>query len=288
VEEYLSRRDIDFPVILCESTPGQINAQRTIIERCDSGSIVMLLDADIEFDEEMICHLWQEFISKPDAFIAYAAVRPLLQAHSIVGRLLLLRYADPQIFKPRRHLHGRAYIIRNWLIPDIESGKDLTDHQRSVIADKQLRFLDLHRGVLVDDIFLSCMSIAQHGSSSIAESSEATVYYYPPTTLKDLFIASRRTYWEIQRLKLLFPEEAAKAAPNFRRRIRLSRLVKLYRWPTCAAYVLHVLDLVIGLLVKIDYQLVTLGFKKTVQDLFGYCASTKGGPEEWIGADQRL
>jgi glycosyltransferase involved in cell wall biosynthesis len=111
-----------------------VDAQRLVVNRLgDRGaSAIVLFDADILVDMECVPELLRT-ADNPSIKAAYARSVPTKSAQETIIEKVLNQYDSINtIFSERRHLHGRAFLIKEWSIPETEPP------------------------LLADDIYMSC------------------------------------------------------------------------------------------------------------------------------------
>ena len=163
--------------------PNLIEAQREIvklarIKNCDT---FLFFDADIILDEFCIPELVHS-VSENKVQAAYAVSIPKTrQQATLLEQSLNLYDTSPTIFTPRKHLHGRAFIIKDWKIPKVDPS------------------------LLVDDIYLSFYLLSTYGPESIRKVDTAKVGFNQVTTFRDYYRAARRRNMELRKCFTLFP-----------------------------------------------------------------------------------
>ena len=262
--ERLASLTID--TLLLESAPGQINAQRRIAEHGSAMCLFIMVDADVLVSPESITELYRA-VADRGSTVAYASLVPFRASKRLAAHLLMFQYVGNSLLTPRRHLHGRMYAMWDWCIPQ----------PRKISPQMFHRYphLQLEKGPLVDDIYISRAIKAAGQSSEIVEVQTASVSYAAPSTFRDWYVAERRTFWEQRRLNVLYPEQRTIPAEAFKRRISLERI----RAAGPALAVAGLLALAIRPLAKvrvgIGYGIARVVAKRPNTDLFGYCQTTK-------------
>ena len=95
---------------------------------------------------------------------------------------------------------GKLFAIRDWQVPTVA---ELAPRIAAAAPD---RFLDLPRGLVADDVYLSRSVVARHGPTAIARSAGGMVWFRAPETLRGMYQYYRRMQREIARVDALFPE----------------------------------------------------------------------------------
>jgi hypothetical protein len=171
----------------------------------------MFFDADILVEERCIAELLRT-VSSPQIRAAYARPLPLKRDNqTLVEKALNLYDTSATIFTERRHLHGRAFAVKEWMIPE---------------TDPLL---------LADDIYLSCHLLHKHGAEGIAASPDAVVYFHQISTVADFYRAYKRRNIEMQKCLRLFPHFRSLPAEQLNRRIVWSKfanesLARMFLW----------------------------------------------------------
>lgn len=135
----------DLPIRCIESSPGKIAAQRAIAKERKLHGHLLFVDADVVFEPMLFHLLYTALHANPSAQVAYAEVEALPS----VARGLLRRFQDayyPNRYRlsRRRHLHGRCFLLRDWLL-EFE-----WDVVQAPVESEAWTHLSLARGPLVD------------------------------------------------------------------------------------------------------------------------------------------
>ena len=120
--------------------------------------------------------------ARPDSAKAvYAVSVPIQREKQTLIESALNQYdLTPTIFSPRKHLHGRAFLIKDWNIPDTNPS------------------------LLADDIFLSFDLLKKYGPRSIVKADNARVHFHQISSYKDFYNAYCRRKNEIRKCMTLF------------------------------------------------------------------------------------
>ena len=205
------------------SRPGKIEAQKSIAQTRKLDGYMCFLDADILVQDSILVELHNALSKNMDLKIAYASPRYLSsQSSNFVEWVHDLPNRDHDILTPRKYFHGRAFMLRSATIL-----LEALSLKRSKLIGRKYRlvreYLELERGPLIDDVFLSRFVVHKYGVKSIAEVSQTRVYAVPPHTLLDWYQGWRRVFIEIRRLNLMYPEHRYIQNMHFLRRVRISR-----------------------------------------------------------------
>ena len=202
VEEAVSRYshpELQFSCI--ESPPGKISAHRRIAAERRLQGHLLFVDADLGYAPETFLRLYQELTARPALWACHAAV----SASPSVADGWLAAAQDAYYvcsrYALRKHLHGRCFILRDWL-PELGATRSAS------VADDldgggPLR---LALGPIVDDIHYSRVIAVHHGQDAIGCARDAVVRFVPPHSWRELYKDSCRTEVELARLDALFPE----------------------------------------------------------------------------------
>jgi len=177
-------KDIKHKLIILKKA-NLVEAQRIIIKKATRLGIKLFsfFDADIILDKNCLINLISNAIeSEAQAF--YAISKPIETGlkKGYLERALNQYDVSPTTYTPRKHLHGRAFLIKDWHVPK---------------TDPEL---------LVDDIYLSFHLLTKYGTNSIKKVDSAIAYFYQINNIKDLFRVSRRRNIEIHKCLTLFSE----------------------------------------------------------------------------------
>lgn len=160
-----------------------VEAQRAIASfHFDSNAdIIGFFDADILVDRDCIKALLETMLD-PEVRIAYAVSVPIKNDKvSLVQRILDQYDRDETVFSRRIHLHGRAFLTKEWRIPKTSPP------------------------LLADDIYLSCDALSRFGVGSIVKCDAAKVHFNQITRISDYYSAYRRRQLELRKCLRLDP-----------------------------------------------------------------------------------
>jgi thymidylate kinase len=164
-----------------------VEAQRLIINRSKENGVAntIFLDADIIIDKNFMLEMVSNSIDKNGSAF-YARSIPILNRHlSLINKVCnLYDLSAENMFSKRKHLHGRAFLIRTdyWEIPKC------------------------FPPFVADDIYLSFVLLSKYGSSSIVQIKSAKVYFKQVSNFKDFYNAFRRRRLEIEKCLSFNPE----------------------------------------------------------------------------------
>ena len=177
VRNWLSaNRGLPVSLVLLD-TANLVEAQRAIATSLKERHADMLafFDADVMVDADCIPSLVR--VASADAVKAvYATSVPIRNARPTTIETALNQYdSSDTIFATRRHLHGRAFLIKEWSIPATAPP------------------------LLADDIYLSCDLLYRFGPHAIAASPEARVYFHQISSIADFYKAYKRRTTELDK-----------------------------------------------------------------------------------------
>lgn len=195
----------ELPFTCVESKPGKINAHDAVARARRFPGHLLYVDADVCFEADTFCKLYSALQASPEAHAFCAQVEALPSVAAGWFRAVQDAYYQSRHRLPaRRHLHGRCFLLRDWLEEFSSPGN------AAVIAtDGRDAHLALQRGPIVDDIHYSRVLIHRYGPASVAQVTTAAVRFVPPDTPGELYRDSFRTEYELIRLSRLFPEHDA-------------------------------------------------------------------------------
>lgn len=161
-----------------------VEGQREISNKAKSLGIntIIFFDADLVVDPECISELLT--VSQSNTVkAAYAVSIPVENKNKTLVERALNQYdLSPTAFTERKHLHGRAFLIKDWDIPETNPK------------------------LLADDIYLSFFLLKKYGIDSIVRVPQAKVYFNQVKTFTDFYNAYRRRRIEVEKCLTLFPE----------------------------------------------------------------------------------
>lgn len=183
------------------SDEGKLNAMQEIIRRRTLSGYLAFIDSDVVLAPNVLLRLWETLETEPGCAIAYGQPVPIFPAvPNTVHRLTRIHYALRERAYHRPYFHGRAFVMREWLLD--------TPRPHPALSSRLIERLRLDRGPIVDDIAISRMAIARWGADCIREALEANVYFDPPDDLGGLYAGKLRVAMELARLDLLYPHHA--------------------------------------------------------------------------------
>ena len=180
-----------------------VEAQRHIATRLkfSGADLLAFFDADVLVDAACISELIRT-ASSSSVKAAYALSAPIVKPQSTLVERMLNHYDSPNtVFSERKHLHGRAFVIKEWSIP---------------VTTPPL---------LADDIYLSCSLLYSFGPDAIAISPKATVYFHQITSVADFYSAYKRRSLELSRCLSSFPHFLSLPAEQLNRRMCWMKLL---------------------------------------------------------------
>lgn len=240
-QEYLEAQTkaldhFDLPFACIESKPGKINAHYAVARARKLQGHLLYVDADVSFEADTFCKLYSALLARPSvqAFCAQVEALPSV-AKGWFRAIQDAYYKNRHRLPPRRHLHGRCFLLREWLDAFAASGNVSADD----LARSTEPHLSLQKGPAVDDIHYSRVLVHRNGSDAIAQVTDACVRFVPPDSVGELYRDSFRTEFELIRLARLFPEHDAVEKEVFARVPAWKRCLDSVRLagPMAAAYV---------------------------------------------------
>lgn len=233
---------------IIESEPGKINAMCQVSRVRKLGGWIGFVDADTKVDMNCLLHLIDTLKSDKNIFLTYAQVEPIFnKKKSILEKIQNSHYDLRKYLSPRKHFHGRAYIMRTdcFLRTGLRQSKKYSEWV-------------LKNGPLVDDIYLSRIIVHEFGLSSIKQNEKAVVYFSPPRNLRDFYFGQRRTLFEIKRLDLLYPEHAYLQSIYFRKIVRWSCFINLGLRSLFSYMTYHTIDEMVRLFIRLEMLLISM------------------------------
>lgn len=174
----------DTRITLCElEVANLVEAQRVIATRFGEHRTDFLgfFDADVLVAPDCIPRMLEAALDE-SVHAVYATSLPLPNTdETLVARMLNQYDRDIRVLSPRKHLHGRAFLIREWHVP---------------------------RGsppLLADDIFISCDLLLRYGESSIKACREAKVLFHQVSSVEDFYRSFKRRRIELRKCLRLDP-----------------------------------------------------------------------------------
>ena len=162
-----------------------VEAQRAIVDasRKEGLNLHFFVDADATLDIECLSRLINSLKENPAAEVVYAvSITRERKNKNILERALTQYDQMPTVFSPRKHLHGRAFIIRNWDIPKTDPP------------------------LIIDDVYLSFCILHKHGHRAIVACEDAVVFHWQVNTVRDYYRTLRRRNVEVTKVLTLFPD----------------------------------------------------------------------------------
>jgi glycosyltransferase involved in cell wall biosynthesis len=249
------------------SEAGLVHAQRRIVRARTKRGYIMFFDADIVVEQPCVYELLIALESSPECQAVYAVGVPIeSKPAGLIARLLILRVTRSELFTKRNFLHGRAFIIREWNIPEGHHSFELSNAPD---------FLQIKAGVIVDDIYLSRAIVHAYGLSAVQQCRRAKFRYHPITILRDFYLARRRTYLELRRLDLMFPEHQDTQKKYFRRRVQWLNVFRLSGLESFQFVLYRLLFYGVEFLVRLEMVTMRLGLISSLPEIFSYHASSK-------------
>jgi thymidylate kinase len=172
--------------LFVEDEANLIESQRTIVTEAKKSGFenVIFLDADVIVNKNCLIELARNSIDEK-VKAAYAVSTPIQRKNqSLIEKALNLYDTSSGIFSERKHLHGRAFLIKTdvWNIPKTSPK------------------------LIADDIYLSFYILKNFGCDSIRKVSTANVSFNQVSSYNDFYKAFRRRILEINKCLVLFPD----------------------------------------------------------------------------------
>lgn len=199
-----ARNQADKRVSLCVLEEANlVEAQRLIATRLveDAADIFGFFDADILVAPDCIIRLL-ESAAVSAARAVYAVSVPLSDgSETLIQRVLNQYDRDKSVFSRRKHLHGRAFLTKEWHIPETSPP------------------------LLADDIYLSCDLLLRYGEHAIGMCADATVYFHQISTLTDFYSSYRRRQIELRKCLRINPLFSLLPQDQLNRRLVPKKLI---------------------------------------------------------------
>jgi glycosyltransferase involved in cell wall biosynthesis len=181
------------------SSGGKVEAQRRGLVA--GAPYHVFSDADIVVARETLAALVRVMRDCPEVEVACPPRVPLPpERGDVLARALHVYNRHRGFSAQRTWFSGKLFAIRRWHVPTREAlGPRLAGWRHD-------RFYQWHRGMRVDDVYLSRMVLLGHGPGAIREVGEGAVYFRAPETLRGMYRYYRRMRMELERMDRLFPE----------------------------------------------------------------------------------
>jgi hypothetical protein len=196
---------------------GKIEAQRMGARQ--PAPFRIFSDADIVVAPDTLHALCALMLAQPALQVATPPKQPVPPRASTRLARAIFDYNRHEGYA-RRHtwFSGKLFAIRDWQVP---TPAQLVPR---IAAAPRDRFLDLARGLVADDVYLSRSIVARHGPAAIARAPGGMVWFRAPETWRGMYDYFRRMQREIARVDALFPETRPIHRRWGRRRTDLARL----------------------------------------------------------------
>ncbi|GIF49312.1 glycosyl transferase family 2 [Asanoa ferruginea] len=217
-EAFANRDPSRYRVI--ESEPGIVEAQRAVARAAKAPDYLIFVDADCLLDRQCLRKL-SEVMRDPTVQATWAQ-RVLAGPAKPGFWQALLNFGDyhRDVILRGHYVVGQAFAIRKYDVP-------YDSPSREPVPANVAAHLQLDRGPLTDDSYLSRALIAAFGQDAIRPGNDAIVYAQPMRSLRDLYRAQRRKAYEVERLNLLFPELRGVRGKFFGRRFDSTAYARL-------------------------------------------------------------
>ena len=184
-----------------DSSEGKLNAQRAIIQERRLQGYIAFVDSDVVLEKNVLRLLWEILESDAHCMVAYGQPVPIFPARlNYIHHLLRVHYSLRERVYRRPFFHGRAFMLRNWFFED--------PRPLQGVSPQAAERLQLKLGPLVDDIVMSRIAVTKWGAGAIREVQAANVFFDPPDTIIGMYAGALRVALEVQRLDMLYPEQA--------------------------------------------------------------------------------
>lgn len=202
-------------VLLIRDQGSLVEAQREIFKyKTRLGyTDLIFFGADILADISCVGELLK-YSSDNQVQAVYAISIPINKTRETLVERALNQYdVSPTIFSVRKHLHGRAFLIKDWYIPETIPP------------------------LFVDDVFLSFYLLEKYGAKSIVRVPSAKVYFHQIASYKDFFNTYRRRNNELRKCFKLFPSFMSLPADQINRiiikkKVYFEPIGRLFIWGT--------------------------------------------------------
>jgi hypothetical protein len=177
-------------------------------------------DADIVVAPDTLHALCTLMLAAPALEVAFPPKQPVPpRAPTRLARAIYDYNRNGGYARGYTWFSGKLFAIRTWHIP---TASELAPRIAAAPPD---RFLDLARGLIADDVYLSRRILGQHGPGAMARSDGGMVWFRAPETLRGMYRYFRRMQRELERVDRLFPETRPIQRRWGRRRTDLQRLL---------------------------------------------------------------
>ncbi len=185
-------------VRVTESTGGKVEAQRKGLRE---GPFQIFHDADVLVAEDTFLAVTKTMLEDPSVYVAFPPLRPLPpRRRTLLARALHAYNATRGWSSQRSWFNGRFFAMREWRAPTLV---ELEPSLRSMPDDA---FLDLHSGLVADDVYLSRDVVMRFGVAALRETPVGCVQFRAPETWVGMYRYYRRLRREIERIDALFPQ----------------------------------------------------------------------------------
>lgn len=209
VDDFIFNYTDDFPIEKLASRDGLINAQRIIVARSTrlAPGILFFVAADVILGDFCLVNLYNALISDKDLVVCCAnSLIKECGRNYFMARLSCVFESEPQVMTERRYFIGRAFGVREWVVPLPEDMALQMEAVKNKIGINLFQFLNINSGILLDDLFASYRAVHEHGFKAILCCNDSIVYHPVIRSLKNYYLMSRRMFIEKEKLSLLFPE----------------------------------------------------------------------------------
>ncbi|MFH1455278.1 MAG: hypothetical protein ABIF22_03095 [bacterium] len=163
-----------------------VESQRIIVEKSKKLHFesIIFLDADIILDRNCISELIKNSINENVQAVYAVSIPTQRKKQSLIEKILNLYDTSSEMFSLRKHLHGRAFLIKTeaWNVPETNPK------------------------LIADDIYLSFYLLQKYGERSIKKVDTAKIYFHQISSYSDFYNTFRRRQIEINKCFVLFPD----------------------------------------------------------------------------------
>jgi hypothetical protein len=196
---------------------GKVEAQRVGAEQ--AAPFHIFSDADIVVAPDTLHALCALMLARPWLRVVTPPKQPVPpRATSRLARAIFDYNCKEGYALRHTWFSGKLFAIRGWHVPTV------TELAPRIAAAPRDRFLDLWRGLITDDVYLSRSIVARHGPAALGRSDGGMVWFRAPETWRGIYSYFRRMRRELERVDALFPETRAVHRRWGRRRTDVRRL----------------------------------------------------------------
>lgn len=205
-------------VTVLRASGGKVEAQRA--GAALPGDFHIFCDADVVVARDTLHALLATMIESPSLRVAFPPRMPVAPRRRTRLARAVHEYNARRGWDDGRGawFSGKCFAIRGWDVPTRAS------LAARIAAAPRDRFVDVARGLVADDVYLSRSIVAAHGPGAIRRSDGGMVWFRAPEDLRGMYRYYRRLRRELLRVDRLFPETRPTHARFGRRRTDVARL----------------------------------------------------------------